>query len=207
VGKIQVLDQSGKKISEINIPKEIFAYPVKEHLLYEAVVNYRANQRRGTASTKTKGEVRGGGRKPWRQKGTGRARAGSIRSPLWRKGGVTFGPKPRSYYYSLPKKAKRNALKSALSMKFADEQVLILKAFDLKEPKTKEGAKLLEILNLDSALIVDHHQNKNLFLSLRNIKKIKAVDYNQVNVYDVMNHKWLVFTQKAFESLMEKLKG
>ena len=207
MGKIQVLDQSGKKISEINIPKEIFAYPVKEHLLYEAVVNYRANQRRGTASTKTKGEVRGGGRKPWRQKGTGRARAGSIRSPLWRKGGVTFGPKPRSYYYSLPKKAKRNALKSALSMKFADEQVLILKAFDLKEPKTKEGAKLLEILNLDSALIVDHHQNKNLFLSLRNIKKIKAVDYNQVNVYDVMNHKWLVFTQKAFESLMEKLKG
>jgi len=207
VGKIQVLDQSGKKISEINIPKEILTYPVKEHLLYEAVVNYRANQRRGTASTKTKGEVRGGGRKPWRQKGTGRARAGSIRSPLWRKGGVTFGPKPRSYYYSLPKKAKRNALKSALSMKFADEQVLILKAFDLKEPKTKEGAKLLEILNLDSALIVDHHQNKNLFLSLRNIKKIKAVDYNQVNVYEVMNHKWLVFTQKAFESLMEKLKG
>lgn len=207
MGKIQVLDQSGKKISEINIPKEILTYPVKEHLLYEAVVNYRANQRRGTASTKTKGEVRGGGRKPWRQKGTGRARAGSIRSPLWRKGGVTFGPKPRSYYYSLPKKAKRNALKSALSMKFADEQVLILKAFDLKEPKTKEGAKLLEILNLDSALIVDHHQNKNLFLSLRNIKKIKAVDYNQVNVYEVMNHKWLVFTQKAFESLMEKLKG
>ncbi|TEU06814.1 MAG: 50S ribosomal protein L4, partial [Candidatus Aminicenantes bacterium] len=151
-------------------------------------------------------EVRGGGRKPWRQKGTGRARAGSIRSPLWRKGGTTFGPKPRSYYYSLPKKAKRNALKSALSMKFAEKQILVLKALDFKEPKTKEGAKLLEILKLDSALIVDQHENKNLFLSLRNIPKIKAVDYNQVNVYDVLNYKWLVFTQNAFESLMEKFK-
>lgn len=204
--KVQVLSQSGKKISEMNIPKEIFAYPVKEHLLYEAVVNYRANQRRGTASTKTRGEVRGGGRKPWRQKGTGRARAGSIRSPLWKSGGVTFGPKPRSYYYNLPKKAKRNALKSALSMKFAEKQIIVLKALDLQEPKTKVGAKFLEGLKLDSALVVDNHQNKNLFLSLRNIPKVKTVDYNQVNVYDVLNYKWLVFSQKAFESLMEKLK-
>jgi large subunit ribosomal protein L4 len=206
MSKIRVLDQSGKKISEMAAPKEIFTYPVKEHLLHEAVVNYRANQRRGTASTKTRGEVSGGGRKPWRQKGTGRARAGSIRSPLWKKGGVTFGPKPRNYSYSIPKKAKRNALKSALSMKLAEDQLLILKTLELKEPKTKEGAKILEALKLDSALIVDHHQNKNLFLSLRNIPKVKAVDYNLVNVYDVLNHKWLVFTQKAFESLMEKLK-
>jgi large subunit ribosomal protein L4 len=206
MSKIQVLDQSGKKVSEMTAPKEIFSYPVKEHLLYEAVVNYRANQRRGTASTKTRGEVSGGGRKPWRQKGTGRARAGSIRSPLWKKGGITFGPKPRNYSYSIPKKAKRNALKSALSMKLAEDQLLILKALELKEPKTKEGAKILEALKLDSALIVDNHQNKNLFLSLRNIPKVKAVDYNLVNVYDVLNHKWLVFTQKAFESLMEKLK-
>jgi large subunit ribosomal protein L4 len=206
MSKIQILDQSGKKVSEMTAPKEIFSYPVKEHLLYEAVVNYRANQRRGTASTKTRGEVSGGGRKPWRQKGTGRARAGSIRSPLWKKGGITFGPKPRNYSYSIPKKAKRNALKSALSMKLAEDQLLILKALELKEPKTKEGAKILEALKLDSALIVDNHQNKNLFLSLRNIPKVKAVDYNLVNVYDVLNHKWLVFTQKAFESLMEKLK-
>jgi len=204
--KMQVLSQSGKKISELNIPKEIFAYPVKEHLLYEAVINYRANQRRGTASTKTRAEVRGGGRKPWRQKGTGRARAGSIRSPLWKKGGVTFGPKPRDYSYSLPKKAKRNALKSALSMKFAEKQILILKALDLEEPKTKVGAKLLEGLKLDSALIVDHHQNKNLFLSFRNIPKVKVIDFNHVSVYDVLNYNWLVFSQKAFESLMEKLK-
>lgn len=206
MSKIQVLDQSGKRVNEMNAPKEVFSYPVKEHLLYEAVVSFRANQRQGTASTKTRAEVKGGGRKPWRQKGTGRARAGSIRSPIWRKGGVTFGPKPRSYYYSLPKKAKRNALKSVLSMKLAEKQLLILKTLELKEPKTKDGAKLLEALKLDSALIVDDHQNKNLFLSLRNIPKIKAVDYNFVNVYDVLNHKWLVFTQKAFESLMEKLK-
>jgi len=206
MSKIQVLDQSGKRVSEMNAPKEVFSYPVKEHLLYEAVVSFRANQRQGTASTKTRAEVKGGGRKPWRQKGTGRARAGSIRSPIWRKGGVTFGPKPRSYYYSLPKKAKRNALKSVLSMKLAEKQLLILKTLELKEPKTKDGAKLLETLKLDSALIVDDHQNKNLFLSLRNIPKVKAVDYNLVNVYDVLNHKWLVFTQKAFESLMEKLK-
>jgi large subunit ribosomal protein L4 len=206
MNKIQVIDQSGKRVSEMNAPKEVFSYPVKEHLLYEAVVSFRANQRQGTASTKTRAEVKGGGRKPWRQKGTGRARAGSIRSPIWRKGGVTFGPKPRSYYYSLPKKAKRNALKSVLSMKLAEKQLLILKTLELKEPKTKDGAKLLEALKLDSALIVDDHQNKNLFLSLRNIPKIKAVDYNLVNVYDVLNHKWLVFTQKAFESLMEKLK-
>ncbi len=206
MSKIQVIDQSGKRVSEMNAPKEVFSYPVKEHLLYEAVVSFRANQRQGTASTKTRADVKGGGRKPWRQKGTGRARAGSIRSPIWRKGGVTFGPKPRSYYYSLPKKAKKNALKSVLSMKLAEKQLLILKTLELKEPKTKDGAKLLEALKLDSALIVDDQQNKNLFLSLRNIPKIKAVDYNLVNVYDVLNHKWLVFTQKAFESLMEKLK-
>lgn len=203
---VQVLDRSGKKIKEIKAPKEIFAFPEKEHLIYEAVVNYRANQRRGTACTKTRAQARGGGRKPWRQKGTGRARAGSIRSPLWRKGGVTFGPAPRDYTYSLPKKAKRNALKSALSMKFEDKQLLVLEKLDFKEPNTKDGAELLEKLNLDSALIVDMSENKNLFLSIRNIPKVKAVDYNQVNVYDVLNYKWLIFTKRAFESLSEKLK-
>lgn len=204
--KVQILSQSGKTISEISVPKEIFEYPFKEHLLYEAVINYLANQRRGTASTKTRGEVSGSGRKPWKQKGTGRARAGSVRSPLWRKGGTVHGPKPRDYSYSLPKKVKKNALKSALSKKFSEKQMLVLKTLELKEPKTKEGAKLLEILNLDSALIVDHHQNKNLFLSLQNIPRVKAVDCSQINVYDVLNYKWLVFTQKAFESLMERLK-
>ena len=206
MAKVQVLNQTEKKTKEINAPEEVLSYPVKEHLIYEAVVNYRANQRRGTASTKTRAEVRGGGRKPWRQKGTGRARAGSTRSPLWRSGGVTFGPKPRDYSYKMPKKAKRNALKSALSMKFAERQIIVLDSLEFKEPKTKEGANFLKTLKLESALVIDSQENRNLFLSLRNIPKIKAVDFNHVNIYDVLNHKSLVFTQKAFESMMERLK-
>ncbi len=204
--KVHVLDSSGKKVKEVNVPERILLSPAKEHLIYEAVLNYRANQRRGTASTKTRAQVRGGGRKPWRQKGTGRARAGSTRSPLWKKGGITFGPTPRDYGYSMPRKAKRNALKSALSMKLAENQILILDQIDFKEPKTKEGIKMLKTLNLESALIVDSHDNVNLFLSVRNIPKVKAVDHSQVNIYDVLNHKSLVLTQTAFESLMERLK-
>jgi len=203
---VQVIDTSGKKIKEVKAPDEIFAVPLKEHLLYEAVLNYRANQRQGTASTKTRGEVRGGGRKPWRQKGTGRARAGSNRSPIWKGGGTTFGPRPRDYSYSLPKKAKKNALKSALSMKLAEKQLLIVDALEIKEPQTKEAAALIKGLKVDSVLIVDRHDNKNLFLSARNIPKTKVVDVNQVNVYDVLNHNWLVLTKRAFDSLTEKLK-
>jgi large subunit ribosomal protein L4 len=150
--------------------------------------------------------VRGGGRKPWRQKGTGRARAGSSRSPIWKGGGTTFGPKPRDYSYSLPKKAKKVALKSALSMKLAEKQLLIVDTLELKEPKTKEAAALIKRLKLDSALIVDQHDNKNLFLSVRNIPKTKVVDVSQVNVYDVLNYNWLVLTKRAFDSLTEKLK-
>ena len=206
MAKVQILDQTGKKTKEINAPEDVLAYPVKEHLIYEAVVNYRANQRRGTASTKTRAEVRGGGRKPWRQKGTGRARAGSTRSPIWRSGGITFGPRPRDYSYRMPKKAKRNALKSVLAMKFAEKQIMVLDSLKFKEPKTKEGVNFLKKLKIESALVVDTQENRNLFLSLRNIPKIKAVDINQVNIYDVLNHKSLVFTQKAFESLMERLK-
>ncbi len=206
MAKVQVFDQTGKKTKEIDAPKEVFSYPVKEHLIYEAVVNYRSNQRRGTASTKTRAEVRGGGRKPWRQKGTGRARAGSNRSPIWRKGGVVFGPKFRDYSYSIPKKARRNALKSALSLKFKENKILILESLEFKEPKTKEGIKFLQNLELESVLVVDSHENKNLFLSLRNIPLVKAIDQNKVNVYDVLNHESVIFTRKAFDSLMERLK-
>lgn len=206
MAKVHVIDRTGKKTKEINAPEEILAYPLKEHLIYEAVVNYRANQRRGTASTKTRAEVRGGGRKPWRQKGTGRARAGSTRSPLWRSGGVTFGPKPRDYSYKMPKKARRNAFKSVLAMKFAEKQIMVLDDLKFEEPKTKEGMSFLKKLNLESALVIDYRENKNLFLSLRNIPNVKAIDFNQINIYDILNHKSLVFTQKAFEALMERLK-
>jgi large subunit ribosomal protein L4 len=206
MAKVQVFNQAGEKTKEIDAPKEVFSYPAKEHLIYEAVVNYRSNQRRGTASTKTRAEVRGGGRKPWRQKGTGRARAGSNRSPIWRKGGVVFGPKNRDYSYHIPKKAKRNALKSALSLKFEEKKILVLESLEFKEPKTKEGIKFLHNLGLESVLVIDSHENKNLFLSLRNIPLAKAIDQNQLNVYDVLNHESLVFTKKAFDSLMERLK-
>ena len=203
---VQVINSSGKKVKEIKAPDEVYAFPAKDHLIYEAVINYRANQRQGTASTKTRGEVRGGGRKPWRQKGTGRARAGSIRSPLWKGGGTTFGPRPRDYSYSLPKKAKKIALKSAISKKLNEKQLLIVDALEMKEPRTKEGATLIIALNVDSALFVDSHENKNLFLSLRNIPRVKAVDTTQLTVYDVMKYKWLVLTTRAFDTVTEKLK-
>jgi large subunit ribosomal protein L4 len=206
MGKLQVFDQSGKPAAEVDMPESVFAYPDKGHLVYEAVVNYQANQRQGTAATKTRAKVAGGGRKPWRQKGTGRARAGSTRSPLWRKGGTVFGPQPRDYSYELPKKARRNALRSVLSRKLADSLILVLSEIDIKEPKTKEAAALLKAFNLDSALLVDSHENANLFLSVRNLPKVKAVDVRTLNVYDVLKYKWLVFSQRALESAMERLK-
>jgi large subunit ribosomal protein L4 len=206
MGKLQVFDQAGNPANEVELADSVFAYPDKGHLVYEAVVNYRANQRQGTAATKTRAEVSGGGRKPWRQKGTGRARAGSTRSPLWRKGGTTFGPQPRDYSYELPKKARRNALRSVLSRKLTDSLILVLREIDIKEPKTKEAAALLKAFHINSALLVDSHENTNLFLSVRNLPKIKAVDVRTLNVYDVLNYKWLVFSQRALESAMERLK-
>ncbi|MCD6517748.1 MAG: 50S ribosomal protein L4 [Candidatus Aminicenantes bacterium] len=204
--KVKVLDRSGKELKELNAPDDVLSYSANEHLLYEAVVNYRANQRQGTASTKTRKQVSGGGKKPWRQKGTGRARAGSTRSPLWRKGGITFGPHLRSYYYKLPKKSKTNAIKFALSEKYKEGQITVMKDLTFKEPRTKDGVSFLESLGLDSVLIVDSHENKNLILSMRNIPGVKIVDYNQINVYDILNHKSLIFSQQSFDLLMEKLK-
>jgi len=206
MGKLQVFDKSGKPAAEIDLPDSVFAYPDKGHLVYEAVVSYQANRRQGTAATKTRADVRGGGRKPWRQKGTGRARVGSTRSPLWKKGGTVFGPQPRDYSYDLPKKARRNALRSVLSQKLSANQILVLREFDIKEPKTKEAATLLKAFNLDSALLVDSRENTNLFLAVRNLPGVKAVDVRTLNVYDVLNYQWLVFSQRALESAMERLK-
>jgi large subunit ribosomal protein L4 len=204
--KVQVLDKSGNVKSEIKLPEGVFSYPVKPHLLYEAAINFQANQRQGTAATKTRAMVSGSNRKPWRQKGTGRARAGATRSPLWRKGGTTFGPQPRDYSYQLPKEAKKNALKSALALKFSEKQLLILADLKFEEAKTKEAVRFLKGLNIDSALVVDSRDNANLFTSVQNIRRVKAIDWSLINTYDVLSYKWLVFSQKAFESLMEKLK-
>jgi len=204
--KVQVLDQSGKPVEEISIPEDVFNYPVKEHLVYETVVNYLANQRQGTASTKTRAEVSGGGRKPWRQKGTGRARAGSNRSPLWRHGGTTFGPRPRDYSYEIPKKARKNALKPALAAKLAENLLLVVNEINISQPKTKEAASWLKNMNIDAALIVDSKENNNLFLAVRNIPEVKVVEGEKLNTYDVLRYKWLVFSQQAFNSLVERLK-
>jgi large subunit ribosomal protein L4 len=204
--KVQVLDQSGKPVRELKIPEEVFSYPVKEHLIYEAIVNYLANQRQGTASTRTRGEVSGGGRKPWRQKGTGRARAGSVRSPLWRHGGTVFGPKPRDYSYAIPRKARKNALKSALTAKLAENQLLVIDEITIVQPKTKETAAWLRNLKIDSALIIDSRENENLFRSARNIPGVKAVNDEQLNVYDVLKYRWILISQRAFNSLVERLK-
>lgn len=204
--KAQVLDKSGKVKAEIELPEAVFGRPVKTHLLYEAAVNFMTNQRRGTATTKTRAEVSGSNRKPWRQKGTGRARAGATRSPLWRHGGTTFGPRPKDYGYELPKEAKKNALRSALAAKFAEKRLLILDDLKLQAAKTKQAVGLLTALNVDSALVVDGRDNAGLFVSLRNVPRVKAVDWKLINTHDVLAYKWLVLSRQAFTSLMEKLK-
>ncbi len=205
MSKLHVTDTSGNKTKEVSLPEAIFAYPVKEHLLYEAAINHQANLRQGNASTKTRGQVTGSTRKPWRQKGTGRARAGSIRSPLWRKGGTVFGPVPRDYSYDLPKGMKANALKSALSLKNKENRILILDSLTLAEPKTKEARKILQAFKLDSALFVDAHTNINLFRAMRNIPRVKVVDPQILSVFDVLKHNWLVITEPAFQSLVARL--
>jgi large subunit ribosomal protein L4 len=204
--KAQVIDKNGIRTAEVDLPAAVFAGPVNDHLLYEAALNYQANQRRGTATTKTRAEVSGSNRKPWRQKGTGRARAGATRNPLWRKGGTTFGPRPKDYGYALPKEAKTGALRSALAAKQADNAILILNDLNLAAAKTKEAALLLKGLKVDSALVVDVRENANLFTAMRNIPKVKTVDWRTVNTHDVLNYKWLVLSRQAFESLVEKLK-
>jgi large subunit ribosomal protein L4 len=203
--KVQVLNTSGQVAGEIEIPAALFSYPVKQHLLYEAVVMHLANERRGTAETKTRAEVSGSNRKPWRQKGTGRARVGSIRSPLWRKGGSSHGPQPRDYHYEIPKQSRRNALKSALALRLSESRLLVLADAELKEPKTKEAVSMLKALHLDSALIVDQADNKNLFSAVRNIPRVKAVDSHLLSAFDVLGHEWLVFTQRALKLLAKRL--
>lgn len=205
--KLPVLNQEGKVNGEVTLPESIFSYPIKKQILYEAVVNYLANQRQGTASTKTRGEVSGSNRKPWRQKGTGRARVGSIRSPLWRKGGIIFGPKPRDYSYEIPKQVKRNALKSALALRYKEKRLLLIDDLSFSQSKTKEAVQLLKQLQVDSALVVDLADNRNLFLAMRNLPQAKAVDARSLNVYDILKYKWLVISQRAFNSLLSRFES
>ena len=204
--KVKVRNIKNKEVSEMELPEAIFDYPLKEHLIYEAVKNYNANQRQGTACTKTRSEVSGSGKKLWKQKGTGRARMGALRSPLWRKGGTSFGPKPRDYSYAMPKKARRNAIKSVLSDKIRNDRLFILDELKLASAKTKDTLKALKHFAFDKLLIVDQRDNNDLMLSTRNIPHVKAIDVGEMNIYDSLNYNYIMLSVDVVKKLMEVLK-
>jgi len=204
--KVKVRNIKNKEVSEMELPEAIFDYPLKEHLIYEAVKNFNANQRQGTACTKTRSEVSGSGKKLWKQKGTGRARMGALRSPLWRKGGISFGPKPRDYSYAMPKKARRNAIKSVLSEKIRNDRLFILDELKLGSSKTKDTLKTLKNFAFDKLLIVDQRDNNDLMLSTRNIPHIKAIDVGEMNIYDSLKYNYIMLSVDVVKKLMEVLK-
>lgn len=197
----EVLNKEGVKVSEQKLNEAVFGSEVKEHLFYEVVKMQLANRRSGTASTKTKGEVSGGGVKPWKQKGTGRARSGSIRSPLWRHGGTVFGPHPRDYSYSVPKKVKKDALRSAMNLREQDGGLKIFESIDLAEPRTKVALALFTKVNLKNALVVVDSDNANLRLATRNLKDFKVIDVRGLNVYDILDYDNLIITKSALEKV------
>jgi large subunit ribosomal protein L4 len=206
--KVALFNIKGEQVGDIELSDSVFGVETRPEIMHRVVVNYLANQRQGTSSTLTRAEVAGGGRKPWRQKGTGRARHGSIRSPLWRKGGVVFGPKPRSFRYSLPKKIKRLALKSALSTKLADNELIVLDELNMDKPKTKEMIKILKNLNIDKkSLIVIEGNDENVILSVRNIPGIMTTSASTLNVYDILNHDNLIMTKDAVKKVEEVYAG
>ncbi|HOH88609.1 MAG TPA: 50S ribosomal protein L4 [Bacillota bacterium] len=195
---------SGKQVGEIELNENIFGVDVNVEAMQQVVKMYLANQRQGTQSALTRAEVRGGGIKPWRQKGTGRARHGSIRSPQWKKGGVVFAPKPRSYRYTVPKKIKRIAMKSALSSKANENSIVVIEELNFDAPKTKQVVSLLENLKIDSkTLIVLADNNENVVKSARNIDGVKATFVNTLNVYDILKYDKFVITKDAVKKVEE----
>jgi len=204
--KVALYNTSGDQVGEIDLNDSVFGVPVHQSVLHDAVVAYLANQRQGTHDTKTRGEVRGGGRKPWRQKGTGRARHGSRRSPIWKGGGVVFGPHPRDYSIKLPRKVRRLAMKSALSSKVESGSIVVLEDLKLDQPKTKDMVRILENLKVaDKALVVTALQDENVFKSTRNIAGVKPTSAGYLNVYDIMAHQTLVITRAAVSQVEEVL--
>ena len=198
-----MIDQNNKKVKDVELPA-LFSTEVRTHLVHSAVVNQLANKRAGTASTKNKALVSGGGKKPWKQKGTGRARAGSSRSPLWRHGGTCFGPMPRDYSTALPKKVKRAALVDAIISKVNENRLLLIDSLELAAPKTKVVSTLLETLGVqENALIVIKAENKKLMLAARNIPSVKVLRMDNINIYDVLKYRYLITTQDALTALQE----
>ena len=203
MANVSVYNMEGKEVGTMELNDAVFGVEVNEHLVHLAVVAQLANKRQGTQKAKTRSEVSGGGRKPWRQKGTGHARQGSTRSPQWTGGGVVFAPKPRDYSFKMNKKEKRIALLSALSSKVADNKIVVLDAFNLDEVKTKKFAEVMSNLKVDKALVVIEGENKNVVLSGRNIPTVKVSATNEINTYDVLKYETLVVTKAAVEKLEE----
>ncbi|MBO2532845.1 MAG: 50S ribosomal protein L4 [Thermoactinomycetaceae bacterium] len=202
--KVAVYDMNGSQVDEIELSDAVFGIEPHAAVLHDAVVMQLASMRRGTHAVKNRAAVRGGGRKPWRQKGTGRARHGSIRSPLWVGGGVVFGPKPRSYAYKLPKKVRRLAMKSALSSKVKNDELIVLDDLKMEQPKTREMVKVLGNLKVDrKALVVSSTYDENVALSSRNIPGVKFVQAEGLNVYDILNHDKLILTRDAVARVEE----
>lgn len=203
--EIDIKDKNNTSVGKMDVPENIFGVTAKAGVLHSAVVNFLANQRQGTAATKTKGLVSGGGKKPWKQKSTGRARAGSSRSPLWRGGGIVFGPQPRDYSYSLPRKAKKIALNAALSGKLADGEIIVVDGFGIEKPSTKDMVLLLKNLGLagNSTLIVLSGKNEAVLLSARNIPGVKVARVSDLNPYEVAVHRRILFDRQAVEMLTE----
>jgi large subunit ribosomal protein L4 len=203
---IDVVNQENRKVGSIDLRDEVFGGRVKVDLIHASVVRANAAERRGTHATKTRAQVSGSGKKPWRQKGTGRARVGEVRNPLWRKGGIVFGPQPRSYDYHVPKKVEKGALRAALTQKLRDGQVVVVDALTVAEIKTKAAAEMLGRLGIDGrALLVDVKPEDKLALSVRNIDGIRLLPSNRVSARDVMNTRRVVLTSAALEKLQEAL--
>jgi len=201
---VDLYNIEGTPVGEINLDDGVFGVEINEAVLYQVVKMQLANKRQGTQSALTRAEVRGGGRKPWRQKGTGRARHGSIRSPIWSKGGVTFAPKPRDYSYTLPKKIRRLAMKSALSSKVANNEIIVLDSLNLPEAKTKEMVKVLKNLEVErKALIVLPGRDEKVLRAARNIPGVKLAYTNTLNVLDILNYDTFIVTQDAVRQIEE----
>ncbi len=207
MASVEVKNLEGQSIRELQLVDEVFALKPNQNLLWEAVRQYRATQRRGTHSTRSRGEVRGGGKKPWRQKGTGRARVGSIRSSLWRHGSIAHGPKPRDYAYALPAKMLRGALRSALAVKFQENKLTVVDQFNLQEPKTKLFAGALGKLGLEkTVLIVNDTANRNLELSSRNVEGCDLIRHHDLHPYHILSHDRLLMSEGALTRLQEALR-
>ena len=202
--KIDVYDMKGKKVSDLELADSIFGIEPNEAIVHSVLVNYLANQRQGTQSTKTRAEVRGGGKKPWRQKGTGRARQGSIRAPQWIKGGIALGPKPRSYKYTVNKKERRLAIKSILSSKVLEKELTVVDKLEVKEIKTKNMVKALADMKVEGkTLIILPEKNQNVYMSARNIEGVKTILLNNINVFDLLKYTNLVLPVDTVKKIEE----